>query len=123
MRQHIRLFVPFLIVAALTSPLSAQQGAPFGERVDVNVVNVDVLISDKQGKPVRGLDESAFQLKEDNRKIKIEGFSEDDTAAASVPSIVVYIDDTHVSAGGRNAALDALSPYLVENGCAAVGRP
>ena len=51
MRQHTRVLVPFLVVATLTLPLSAQQGESFAERVDVNIVNIDVLVSDKQGKP------------------------------------------------------------------------
>ena len=114
MRQHTRVLVPFLVVATLTIPLSAQQGESFAERVDVNIVNIDVLVSDKQGKPVTGLGKAAFQLKEDNNKIKIDRFSKDGTAAASFPSMVVYVDDTHVFAAGRNAVLDALSPYLIE---------
>ena len=105
----------FLAVAVLPTPsVGAQQGSSFSERVDVNVVNIDVLIRDKQGRPVTGLDKSAFQLKEDNKKIKFDRFSEDGTAAAAFPSIVVYVDDTHVSEAGRNAALDALRLYLEE---------
>ena len=114
MRQQARVFTSFLVAASLTIPLSAQQGDSFAERVDVNIVTVDVLISDRQGKPATGLDKSAFQLKEDKNKIKIDRFSEDGTAAATFASVVIYVDDTHLYAAGRDAALDALSPYFTE---------
>ena len=44
MRPQTRVLTSFLVAATLTIPLSAQQGASFAERVDVNIVNVDVLI-------------------------------------------------------------------------------
>ena len=114
MRLQSFVLAFFVAVGSIVAPLAAQQGSSFVERIDVNLVNVDVLISDRQGKPVTGLAKSVFQLKEDNNKIKIDGFSEDGIAAAAFPSIVVYVDDTHLFKAGRNAALDALSPYLVD---------
>ena len=109
MRQHARVLVPFLVVATLTIPLSAQQGESFAERVDVNIVNVDVLVSDKQGKPVTGLGKAAFQLKEDNNKIKIDGFSKDGTTAASFPSMVVYVDDPRLRCRTQRRSRRALA--------------
>ena len=82
-----------LILAALApvflaSALSAQ--APpsqegFGENVEVNVVNVDVFVTDKDGNPVPGLEKSDFEIREDGKKVEITNFEAVDRGAAPGP--------------------------------------
>jgi VWFA-related protein len=74
-----------LILAALAPRLSAQ--APpsqegFGEAVDVNVVNVDVYVTDKNGRPVTGLRKEEFELREDGKRVEITNF---DALAGTAP--------------------------------------
>src|SRR5690349_14495023 len=48
----------------------------FGERIDVRVVNVEVVVTDKSGNRVTGLPASEFRLKVDGKEVPIEYFSE-----------------------------------------------
>jgi VWFA-related protein len=66
-----------LILAALAPSLSAQ--APptpdgFSEQVDVNVINVDVYVTDKNGRPVTGLRQQDFELRQDGKRVEITNF-------------------------------------------------
>src|SRR5215203_626141 len=77
-----------LILAALTPSLSAQAPPPqdqFGEAVDVNVVNVDVYVTDKNGRPVTGLRKEEFELREDGKRVEITNFEAVDRGAAPAP--------------------------------------
>src|SRR5215212_6056631 len=67
---------------------AAQQPAPagpaaadtvplvFGEVLDVRVVNVEVVVTDKQGERVRGLGSKDFRLEVDGKEVPIDYFSE-----------------------------------------------
>jgi len=46
----------------------------FIETIDVNVVNIDVFVTDKKGVPIRGLTKDDFELLEDNRPVEITNF-------------------------------------------------
>ena len=59
MRRPVTLFA--LLITA--SPLLAQ--APLVEKIEVSVVNVDVTVTDRAGKPVRGLTRDDFEIFED----------------------------------------------------------
>jgi VWFA-related protein len=50
------------------------QGQGFRERVDVEIVRVDLLATDRQGKPVGDLRNSEIQIKVDGRPVRIESF-------------------------------------------------
>ena len=51
----------------------AEEGA-FFESVDVNIVNVQVFVTDKKGNPITGLGIDDFDLFEDKRPVKISNF-------------------------------------------------
>ena len=72
-----------LAAALLAFPLFAQQTAPpaapapsFGETIEVRVINVDVMVTDKNGKPVPGLTKDDFELYENGKKLDITNFAE-----------------------------------------------
>ncbi|HXI11273.1 MAG TPA: VWA domain-containing protein [Thermoanaerobaculia bacterium] len=46
------------------------------ERVEVTVINVDVVVNDRQGKPVQGLTANDFEILEDDQPQPISNFSE-----------------------------------------------
>lgn len=69
-------------------------------RVDTSLVVCDVLVMDKQGKPVQGLTQSDFIVTEDNKQQEIGIFSLGDDAA--IPRSIVLIIDYSGS----------LSPYI-----------
>jgi len=67
MRRPVTLIVLFLAL-----PLVAQ--TPVIEKIDVNVVNVDVTVTDRAGNPVRGLTRDDFQILEDGKLQKVTNF-------------------------------------------------
>ncbi len=82
-RAH-RFVVTLTIVVVLTSSPSLAQ---FIERVDVSVANIDVVVTDRDGNPVRGLTRDDFQVFEDGKLQTITNFSAieaDDAGPAAV---------------------------------------
>jgi VWFA-related protein len=75
MRSAARL----LAVAALfclTTPLSAQSVPRVDETVDVSIVNVDVVVTDRAGNRIRGLTSADFELRDDGRVVPLSNFAE-----------------------------------------------
>ena len=52
----------------------AQPAEPFRDSVDVEVVEIDVLVTDRKGHPVRGLKREDFELTVDGRSVEISNF-------------------------------------------------
>lgn len=68
-----------LAAALLASPALAQAPAQesepsFFESIDVNVVNVEVYVTDREGKRVQGLTRDDFQVLEDGKPVEITNF-------------------------------------------------
>lgn len=105
------------------------------EAIDVRVVNVEAVVVDGEGKPVRGLTAADFRLLVDGREVPIEYFTEiaEGRAAAAPParpdtpeapaapvapaetvgrSYLVFIDDSFSVAGPRDTALERLQADL-----------
>jgi VWFA-related protein len=57
-----------------TAAAAGTEGAVFFESLDVNVVNVDVYVTDRDDKPVTGLTADDFELSEDGRPIRVSNF-------------------------------------------------
>ncbi|MEO1085449.1 MAG: VWA domain-containing protein [Acidobacteriota bacterium] len=109
--------LPF--IALCLTPAEAQESeTAFAETVSVNVVNIDVRVTDRDGNPVPGLTVDAFSLREDGDNVEITNFSEvpprpKDPAATvgednvDVPSalLVFLVDDTVAEAKDRKRAL------------------
>lgn len=67
----------FLLLAIAASPAIAQQKLPTtGDTIDVSIVNVDVFVTDKQGKRVTGLTPDDFEIRENGRLQPITNFAE-----------------------------------------------
>ncbi|MCB1032326.1 MAG: VWA domain-containing protein, partial [Acidobacteria bacterium] len=93
----------FLLIVALPSLLplgvSAQEAEEesqgqelFFERLDVNLVNVEVFVADRDGRPVLGLEPGDFQVFEDGRGMTLTNFyavegGRPRTEAAKAPSL------------------------------------
>ncbi|HVS65529.1 MAG TPA: VWA domain-containing protein [Thermoanaerobaculia bacterium] len=115
-----------------------QEQAPadvVSETVEVRVVDVDVVVVDKRGRPVRGLKREEFELFEDGRPVEIEYFAgpgaEDEPAARRVdaqvaeparisevapPSnrltVVIYLDEQVLHPAHRQRVLADLDQAL-----------
>ena len=79
--KHLAILMATLL--ALPAVLAAQEGEGDGdpasgevfvESIDVNVVNVDVYVTDKKGRRITGLTKDDFELLEDGKPISITNF-------------------------------------------------
>jgi VWFA-related protein len=116
----------------------------FIETVDVNVVNVEVFVTDRNGQPVTGLQADDFELFEDKRPVAISNFyavedgrlggenlpeKEDNDLAgpgedsqsvrAALPgsqrlSLIVFVDNFNIRPFNRNRVLRQLRVFLQE---------
>lgn len=66
-----------LILPLLFAVAAAAQDAPrIGETVEVSIVNVDVVVTDKAGNRIHGLKKEDFELREDGKPKPISNFAE-----------------------------------------------
>ncbi|MEM6455977.1 MAG: VWA domain-containing protein [Acidobacteriota bacterium] len=147
--------LPMLLVLALAPPLAAQadddadanEGLEglFIDVVDVNVVNVDVYVTDKKGNPITGLTKDDFVLHQDGRPVAISNFYAVESGRASranteqpalveVPEapvdprlkqderpeeqrlhLVIYIDNFNIHPFSRNRVFGFIRSFLRQN--------
>ncbi len=122
----------FLLAAAAAAP--AQQDdlpAVFTEVIDVRVVNLEVVVTDREGNRVHGLEASDFELLVDGEPMPISYFTEIDenvarasvgARVAGVPDLdpntpvgtnfLVFVDDLFSIKRDRNRVLDRLEEDL-----------
>ena len=135
--------LPIAAAFLLALPLmAAQEPIPdqsFAESIDVQVVNVEVAVTDREGRHVKGLARGDFQLLVDGRPVEIVNFSEiaesspvpvteappalpqagaEPGGAAPVApepqplSLVVFVDNDNLRPFGRNRVLWQLRGFL-----------
>ncbi|MBP1620182.1 MAG: hypothetical protein H6Q02_949, partial [Acidobacteria bacterium] len=117
-----------LFAVALAGAGHAQAPPPgWGGSMAVRLVEVETLVSDRNGKPVTGLRREDFELFDDGRPVPISNFAapaaavDDRSATAATPAdagrpatLVVLVDTFGLQARGRNDALGALRDLLPE---------
>lgn len=107
--------VSFLHAAA---PAEARQTEPAGviqESVDVEIVNIDVQVTDRQGAAVTGLSVSDFQVFEHGRRVDPVNFHEvviDDPEASTPIWLILYFDQHNMLSANRDRALAELEMDL-----------
>jgi VWFA-related protein len=123
---------------ALALPLAAQTGA-ISRSVSVSVTNVDVVVTDAAGTPIRDLTSADFEIRQDGKVQPITNFSfvrnplppplpvlehgqtpepaivPPDAAppAAARAHLIVFLDELHLTSINRNRALTSLREYLL----------
>lgn len=144
--QNRHVLVPVLAaglaaLAPAAAPAQTQDAdrPAFSEVVDVQLVNVEVWVSDNRGRPVAGLSLDDFEVREDGRPVTVEFFSEATDAVAArtaaepgdrtpapaqEPSagagpaepahLVLYFDDLHLGPASRKQAIEDLRAFLDE---------
>ncbi|HSL83399.1 MAG TPA: VWA domain-containing protein, partial [Thermoanaerobaculia bacterium] len=129
-----------VLAAVLASPPLAAQAIEegwepvetFGEAVSVEVVNVEVWVTDRRGNPVTGLAREDFELREDGEPVEIRYFSAFEGEAPepsdaggpgaaeadrAVPDeellrVVVFVDDWNLRPEDRARVLGSLREFL-----------
>ncbi|HVS31781.1 MAG TPA: VWA domain-containing protein [Thermoanaerobaculia bacterium] len=98
----MRLLLAVSLLFAATLP--AQQKptlAILGETIEVSIVNLDVIVTDRQGNRVRGLKPSDFQVRENGKLQTISNFAEYSSDAAPVSSPAAATDETRAPANAK----------------------
>lgn len=143
------IYVPIaLLFIGLSCPpgLLAQDGATgdqgqmseFFEAIEINVVNVEVFVTDKQGNPIAGLTQDDFRIYEDGEEQEITNFfageqvrptvdaqgqalpleggdeaaAEESVAPEQRLHLIVFIDNRNISPMSRNRVLSAVKESM-----------
>ncbi|HEV8580823.1 MAG TPA: VWA domain-containing protein [Thermoanaerobaculia bacterium] len=130
------------LVACLPTFAAKPPAAPappsFGETVEVNVVNVDVYVTDKNGNRVTGLKKEDFALSEEEKPVEITNFAAvaervESPAITAKPGIAseprpgepapgpeswlnlaVFVDNLHLRPENRARALEQIRKFLAQ---------
>jgi hypothetical protein len=98
MRRLLALAASFLLFVTVDATQRASAPA------SIDLVEVDVAVVDRQGKPVTGLTARDFAVKEDGRPVEIKTFLEASSTSPDDPdnirSVVLLLDDVAVPASG-----------------------
>ena len=127
-----------ILTAAFLFVLAQQQATPPQFKTGVNVVEVDAVVTDRSGRPVRGLQQQDFEVFEDGKPVEVTSFVAVDIPEApsgsAIPPpdrsgstaasndqpedgrvILVVLDDYHVAFdAGRIVAAKSVVRRLVE---------
>ena len=114
---------------AATTPPQDTEDEIFFESVDVNVVNVEVFATDRDGNPVRGLTKEDFELFEDGKPMTISNFLAVEGSRGGVAGqpaqdqrpevprdqrlhVVVFFDNFNLLPPDRNRVIEHLRRFL-----------
>ena len=126
-----RTLVALLLLAVAVPAQQDDLPAVFTETIDVRVVNIEVVVTDREGNRVHGLEASDFELLVDGEPMPISYFTEIDESVArasvgatvaGVPNLdpntpvgtnfLVFVDDLFSIERDRNRVLDRLEEDL-----------
>ncbi len=133
-RPAAAIALALLAAAAGAGAQERKPDAAFGERVEVELVGVEVWVEDAAGTPVRGLTADDFEVRHDGRPVEITHFSEVRDGAVAAPAaaaaggeagaavpgaaepahLVLYFDQLRLDPGGYRAVLDGVRAVLAE---------
>jgi VWFA-related protein len=118
------------ILSLLLFPISLtaqQQPVPLVETIEVRVMNVEAIVTDRKGNPVRGLTADDFEIREAGSPQPITNFHEHDAAApeevaseaaATTPDprrtrkFIFFIDDVSLTHARRKGVLAEMRRFL-----------
>jgi VWFA-related protein len=139
------VFATRLAGAQRPAPAPAADGPSFGETVEVNVINVEVYVTDRDGRRVTGLGKGDFTLEEDGKPVALTNFAAvtpegrsgpdiqggrgqlEQQPAAAAPdqpvaadpqdklSLVIFVDNQHVRPENRKRTLEQVRKFLDAN--------
>ncbi len=125
--------IGLIAIACLAAhPSVAQQDEAYSDAIDVSVVNVEVVVSDKDGNPIVGLDRDDFELFEDGELMELSNFYASRTAgettvdgATTKPTdrarplnLVIFIDHLNIGPQNRSLLFDRLRQELRDHATA-----
>lgn len=130
MKVHVSVCLAALACGSVALAQEVDDPRPLVDRVDVNLVDVDVTVTDRDGNPVTGLGIDDFIVTEDGKPVEIKNFhaiesfrvrsqtlGEWEPIGAGSPfrrRVVLVVDNNTLEVPERNSALESLRGYLSE---------
>ncbi len=139
MLSRMKCIAPVLLVVFLTiAPFGfadvqdePDQVTSFSGEIEVILVEIDVRVRDRDGRPVSGLGIEEFEVLENGQSVPIASFfevrpNEQDALASAIPTapvvvagpatsrLVVVVDDDSIHPVRRNRSLDDLTQFISE---------
>ncbi len=74
LQRRARVSLLVLVACLAFGPLAQAEEDEYAETIDVNVVNVEVVVTDKDGRPVTGLTRDDFEVFEDGERVELSNF-------------------------------------------------
>jgi VWFA-related protein len=129
MRHAVALLL--VLCTALPAPAFAQDSR-FGAAIEVSIVNVDVIVTDRVGNHVRGLSQSDFEIYEEGKPQPITNFAEyrgegatrtivangaatPDVAPPQKRTMILFVDDIRVFGRPRKQLFDGMKRFVRNN--------
>jgi VWFA-related protein len=141
MTKHAFARVALSLPLALLAPLGiAQQPPTFTEEIQVRVMDLDVSVTDRSGRPVTDLRREDFTVRVDGKPVLIDYFARVDEGTIHAPDLataspdqvleayrrgsdafiprhfLMYVDLGHLAPGGRKRALESLRDLVTRMG-------
>jgi VWFA-related protein len=150
MRKQSLLAGMLLVSASVLAQQNAQQAPPqvppqpqapvFKESVEVRAMDLDVAVTDSQGRPVTDLTRADFTIRVDGKPMPIDYFARVDAGSIHAPDLstaspdrvldvyksggeafvprhfLIYVDSGDISPGLRNRTLDQLKDFITRLG-------
>ncbi len=134
-----RVAYAFLLVR-VAAPGAAQQPPTFTEEVQVRVMDLDVSVTDRNGRPLTDLRREDFTVRVDGKPVPIDYFARVDEGTIHAPDLataspdqildiyrrgeeafvprhfLLYVDLGHLAPGGRKRALESLRDLTTRMG-------
>lgn len=121
--RTLSLAALLVLLLAPAPPARAQTPAEgFTDEIEVSLVNLEVVVADKKGKPMAGLTREDFEVFEDGKPVEITNFYAESGPAEGGKAearpidqrlnLVVFVDDYNVEQESRNAILDGVRDFL-----------
>lgn len=125
--------LPALLLLFVTGA-AGQEAAPsepaFSEVIEVSVVNLEIVVSDKKGEPIKDIRRAEIEILEDGKPVEITNFYVEEgtpeaapAAAGGAPAIrsldqrlsmVLFVDDINMEPQNRNRMLGRVRELLPE---------
>ncbi|HEY3571139.1 MAG TPA: VWA domain-containing protein [Thermoanaerobaculia bacterium] len=102
MRRSLALFLSLFSLSA-AGARAEDTPSSFGESIDVRVVNVEAVVTDRQGNRVTGLKPEDFRLRVDGREVPVEYFSEVREGQSAAPAEGSQPETARPAAGVQQA--------------------
>ena len=130
LRTRISLAAVALLALVAAAPPQPRPQLSLGETIEVSIVNLDVVVTDKAGNRVRGLTQNDFEVLEEGKPQPITNFAEYgngtavsdshsgvESAAGVAPrpqprTIVIFVDDFHLNLTKSTPMFDAMKEML-----------